>query len=279
VPARAGRRTGALVADRNRRLEVAADPAPALPPAIDTSTAHPARVYNYWLGGKDNYEADRAAAQEAARAYPGVAAGARAQRAFLAAAVGYLAGPARIRQFLDIGTGLPTADNTHEVAQRVAPRSRVVYVDNDPLVLVHARALLASGPDGATAYLDADLRGPGPLLEQAAATLDLGRPVAVMLIGILHLMAAVPPGSWLALSHPASDVLPEAVTMTVRLNRRTSVPATLRTRHQVAGFFSGLDLLDPPGIVQVHRWRPGAPASPGSPVAVHCGLASKSRPA
>jgi len=219
-----------------------------------------------------------------------VAAGARAQRAFLAAAVGYLAGTAGIRQFLDIGTGLPTADNTHEVAQRIAPRSRVVYADNDPLVLVHARALLTSGPDGATAYLDADLRDPGLLLEQAAATLDPGRPVAVILIGILHLiqdrdgpyeivrqlMAAVPPGSWLALSHPVSDVLPEAVTMTSRLNRRTSVPATLRTRDQVAGFFRGLDLLDPPGIVQVHRWRPGAPAGPGSPVAVHCGLASKS---
>src|SRR6516165_11503855 len=156
------------------------------PLLYDTTVPHFARVYDYWLGGKDNFAVDRAAGDQAIRAFPDVAVSARANRAFLARAVRFLAGEARIRQFLDIGTGIPTGNNTHEVAQRAAPDSRIVYVDNDPIVLAHARALLTSDPDGATDYIDADLRNTGTILAQAARTLDLGRPVAVMLMGILQ---------------------------------------------------------------------------------------------
>jgi hypothetical protein len=183
------------------------------PAPFDTSVAHVARVYDYWLGGKDNFAADRAAGEQAIKAFPNIVRSARANRAFLARAVRFLAGEAGIRQFLDIGTGIPTA-NTHEVAQSVAPQARVVYVDNDPVVLAHARALLASGPEGATSYLDADLRDPQMILDAAARLLDFGRPVAVMLMAILQhlddaddpytivatLMGAVPSGSYLALS-------------------------------------------------------------------------------
>ena len=195
---------------------------PGRPSRIDTSTAHSARIYNYWLGGKDNFPADREAAQAAMAANPGIVADVRANRAFLARAVRYLVAEAGTRQFLDIGTGLPTADNTHEVAQAVAPESRVVYVDNDPVVLTHARALLSSTPEGAAAFLDADLREPELILKSAARTLDLGQPVALMLLIILHLipdaehpeqivarlMNALPAGSYLVLSHPARDVQP-----------------------------------------------------------------------
>ena len=189
-------------------------------PEIDTSVAHIARVYDYWLGGKDNFAPDRAAAEAAMREDPNVVEGVRGNRAFLARAVRYLAGQAGIRQFLDIGTGIPAADNTHEVAQDLAPGSRVVYVDNDPIVLAHARALLTSATEGATAYLDQDLRNVGEIVRAAGATLDFSQPVAVMLIGILHcipdeddpariirrLMDAVPAGSYLAISHPANDL-------------------------------------------------------------------------
>ena len=193
-------------------------------PLFDTSVPHIARVYNYWLGGKDHFAADRELAERFIAADPEVIAAVRANRAFLGRAVHFLAAKARIRQFLDIGTGIPTANNTHEVAQRAAPDSRVVYVDNDPIVLAHARALLTSDPDGATDYIDADLRNTGAILAQAARTLDFGRPVAVMLVGILQcipdeddpraivaaLMDGVPPGSYLAISHPAADVHAEA---------------------------------------------------------------------
>src|SRR5215813_1623178 len=183
-------------------------------PDIDVSVAHVARVYDYWLGGKTNFASDRAAAQAASRAAPHVVEGVRGNRAFLARAVRYLAGQAGVRQFLDIGTGIPAANNTHEVAQDVARDCRVVYVDNDPIVLAHARALLTSEPEGATAYLDADLRNVAEIIRAAAGTLDFTEPVVVMLIGILHcipdeddpagiirqLMDAVPSGSYLVIS-------------------------------------------------------------------------------
>ena len=192
---------------------------------FDARVAHPARVYDYWLGGKDNFEADRVAGEATIAAYPAIRASARANRAFLARTVRYLAAEIGIRQFLDIGTGLPTANNTHEVAQAVAPESRIVYVDNDPLVLSHARALLTSSPEGVTAYLDADLRDTDRILKLAADTLDFSRPVAIMLLAILHyipdldqaqqivarLVSAVPSGSYLVISHAASDISPEAM--------------------------------------------------------------------
>jgi hypothetical protein len=204
-------------------------------------------------------------------AFPGLAAWARNNRAFLARAVRYLVDEAGIRQFLDVGTGLPTADNTHEVAQRIAPESRIVYVDNDPVVLVHARALLTSSPEGATDYVSADLRDPAAILEAAAATLDFTQPVAVMLLAILHvitddddpwgivarIMAAMPPGSYLVISHPARDIHAEAIAeMTERFNQRMGgVLSTGRTRDEFARFFAGLDLVDP-GIVPTPQWRP-----------------------
>jgi hypothetical protein len=190
------------------------------PAEIDTTVAHPARVYDYWLGGKDNFAADREAAERVLAVTPGLRFRVQANRAFLARAVRFLATEAGIRQFLDIGTGIPTANNTHEVAQAAAPASRIVYVDNDPIVLAHARALLTSTPDGATAYLEADLRDPAAILTEAARTLDFEQPVALMLIGVLHLvqdsedpyglvaryLAALQHGSYLAISHPASDI-------------------------------------------------------------------------
>jgi hypothetical protein len=239
-------------------------------PEFDTSVAHQARIYDYWLGGKDNYAADRKAAEAAIAAYPGVATGARANRQFLARAVRHLAGEAGIRQFLDIGTGIPTANNTHEVAQSVAPDSRIVYVDYDPIVLLHARALLASHDDGRIDYLDADLRDTRSILERAARTLDFSRPVAIMLIAILHavddaddpyrivatLLDAVPPGSYLALSHVASDIDPEKIAeATERLNQLSHQHFTLRDHAQVTRFFDGLELLEP-GVVRVEEWRP-----------------------
>jgi hypothetical protein len=256
---------------------------------FDTTVAHQARVYDYWLGGKDNYAADREAAEQAIRDFPAIVTGVKEQRAFLARAVRYLTGPAGIRQFLDIGTGLPSANNTHEVAQAIAPQSRVVYVDNDPLVLTYARALLASGPQGTTAYLDADLRDTDSILEQAADTLDFTQPIGILLIGVLQLIAdadapeaiigrlldAVPPGSWLAIAHPASDVVPELVTMARHLNQRSATPTTLRTRAGISRFFDGLELLAP-GVVQLHRWEPGIAApDAGQQVPAYCGLGRK----
>ena len=256
---------------------------------IDSSVAHPARVYDYWLGGKDNYAADREAAERVLAVTPGLRVRVRANRAFLARAVRYLAGEAGIRQFLDIGTGIPSANNTHEVAQDVAPDARVVYVDNDPIVLAHARALLASDPRGATQYLDGDLRQPASILREAAQTLDFSRPTGLLLFGILHLvqdsedprgivaelMDALPAGSYLALSHPALDIGPAQATAQQRYNERVSTPQTLRTREEVAGFFEGLDLV-PPGLVYVHTWRPGAGVEvPPGATSAHGGVARK----
>jgi hypothetical protein len=234
---------------------------------FDTSVAHVARVYDYWLGGKDNFAADRAAADQAIEAFPNIPLSARANRAYQARVVRYLAGDAGIRQFLDIGTGIPTVNHTHEVAQSVAPESRVVYTDNDPVVLVHARALLTSSPEGATDYVDADLRDPRVILDRAAATLDFSRPVAVMLMAILQhiddasdphaivatLAGALPPASYLALSHPASDIDAEAMAkMAGVLNQMMAEKVTFRDRAAVAGFFDGLELVEP-GLVQAAR--------------------------
>jgi S-adenosyl methyltransferase len=257
---------------------------------IDTSKAHQARIYDYWLGGKDNYEVDREAAEQALAAYPGLRRGVRAQRAFLGNAVTYLASTVGIRQFLDIGTGIPTANNTHEVAHVVDPDTRIVYVDNDPVVLAHARALLTGTQPGTTNYLHADLRDTGTILTQAADLLDFGQPIAVLLIGVLQLipddddpraivarlMGAVPSGSWLAVFHPASDILADKIGEAARrVNARSANTVTLRSRSEVEQFFDGLEFVDP-GLVQVHRWRPGSAAPDiGDEVAGYAGLARK----
>jgi hypothetical protein len=251
--------------------------------------AHPARVYDYWLGGKDNFAADREAAERVLAAAPGLRFRVRANRAFLGRATRYLAAEAGIRQFLDIGTGIPTADNTHEVAQRAAPDSRVVYVDNDPIVLLHAQALLRSTPQGTTDYLQADLRDPGMILDRAAAVMDLDQPVAVMLLGVLHLiqdsedpwgivaglMTAVSAGSYLTISHPAIDIHHAQANAQRVYNERVSTPQTLRTREEVARFFTGLELVEP-GLVQVHQWRPDpGDFTPEGVVSAHGGVARK----
>jgi hypothetical protein len=262
---------------------------PDEPVSFDTSVAHMARVYDYWLGGKDNFAADRAAAEQAIAANPHILGDVRANRAFLARAVRYLAAECGIRQFLDLGTGIPTADNTHEVAQSVAPECRVVYVDNDPVVLAHARALLTSDPQGATDYIHADLRDTDKILRRAAQTLDFSRPIAVTLMAILHLipddadpfgivtalMAAAPSGSYLAISHPAGDVRAAAVAeMARRVNARLGPNrGTMRDLAQVTRFFDGLDLVEP-GIVQPQWWHPAGPI-PGTDVGVWCGVARK----
>jgi hypothetical protein len=260
------------------------------PPTFDTSVAHVARVYDYWLGGKDNFAADRAAGEQAIKAFPNIVLSARANRAFLARAVRFLAGEAGIRQFLDIGTGIPTANNTHEVAQSVAPESRVVYVDNDPVVLSHARALLTSDPAGATAYIEADLRDPQKILASAAQQLDLGRPVALMLMAILQhlgdeddpygvvatLLDVLPPGSYLALSHPAKDIDAASMAkMADSLNQMMAEKVTFRGKLAVARFFDGLELVEP-GMVQASKWRPGSDLEAASPAALWAGVARKS---
>jgi hypothetical protein len=259
-------------------------------PTFDTSVAHIARVYDYWLGGKDNYAADRKAGDAALEAFPYIAAGVRANRAFLARVVRYLADEAGIRQFLDIGTGIPTANNTHEVAQAVAPDSRVVYVDNDPIVLAHARALLTSSPEGATSYLEADFRDADTILAAARETLDFSRPVAIMLIAILHLIddeadphgtvakliAAVPSGSYLAISHLSSDIMASAARTEAhdRLRELMHEKQTLRNREEVASFFTGLDMVEP-GLVPLPQWRPNTEAEAKSPTALWGGVARK----
>ena len=251
--------------------------------------AHIARVYDYWLGGKDNYAADREAGDAAINAYPDLVTSVRANRAFLARTVRYLAGEAGIRQFLDIGTGIPSANNTHEVAQAVAPGCRVVYVDNDPVVLAHARALLTDSPQVTTAYIDADLRDVTTILDQAAAILDFSSPVAVMLTALLHgtgadsdpsgmvarLMDAGPPASYLALPHAASDIVPaQSAEMVNRLNQRMHQQGILRSQAEVARFFDGLDLLEP-GVVRVQEWRPGSETEARSRLNMWGGVARK----
>ncbi|WP_445330560.1 SAM-dependent methyltransferase [Streptomyces sp. GSL17-111] len=246
---------------------------------IDSSVPHSARMWNYWLGGKDNYEADRVAADQFATAFPAIAANARAFRAFLSRAIRYLADDAGVRQFLDVGTGLPTVDNTHEIAQRVAPDSRIVYVDNDPLVLAHARALLTSTPEGATAYLDADLHRPAAILAEARRTLDFDRPVALILSGILghvtddaealgivrELTEALPSGSYLLVCD-GTDTDETLKKAQEEHNEGGQVQYRLRSPEELGAFFAGFDLVEP-GVVSCPLWRPN-PSEVGSAVPV-----------
>jgi hypothetical protein len=236
--------------------------------AIDTTVPHSARIWNYWLGGKDNFAVDRAAGDQYAKIYPGIVDIARAGRVFLARAVRYLALEAGIRQFLDVGTGLPTFDNTHELAQRAAPESRIVYVDNDPLVLAHARALLTSTPEGVTDYVDADMHDPEAILARAAASLDFDQPVALMFMGVLghisdddeaqsivqRLLAGLSSGSFLALydSLDISEALKEAQQ---GYDDSGAIPYKLRRAEQIAAFFDGLEFVEP-GLVRCTQWRP-----------------------
>jgi hypothetical protein len=251
---------------------------------------NPARVYDYLLGGKDNFEVDRVTAQAGMDAFPKIVQSARACRAFLARVVRYLA-ESGVRQFLDIGTGLPSGQNVHQVAQTIAPTSKIVYVDNDPVVLLHARALLTSTPEGVTEYLQADLRDPEKILRDAARTLDFGQPVAVLLLGILHflrddaevagivgtLMGAVPTDSYLAVCQLTADIYPEMTELARRVNeRQPHAPLVLRDRAQVTRFFDGLDLV-PPGVVQVSRWRPDSDIEAAAPAALWGGVAGKGR--
>jgi S-adenosyl methyltransferase len=258
-----------------------------VPPEINTNVPQTARIWNYWLGGKDNFPVDRQVGDQILEAFPTIVENARASRAFLVRAVRYLAGEAGIRQFLDIGTGLPTANNTHQVAQQVAPESRIVYVDNDPLVLVHARALLTSSPQGVTDYIDADVREPDKILQEAARTLDFDQPVAVMMLGILgnvldtdearsivdRLMAAVPSGSYLVIND-GTDTNERGVEG-ARIRSDAGDPYCLRSPDLIGRFFDGLQLLEP-GVVSTPRWRP-EPSSTGVPaeLGVFCGVARK----
>jgi hypothetical protein len=250
---------------------------------------HSARVWNYWLGGKDNFAVDRAVGDQVREVYPEIIEIARASRAFLARVIGFLAGEVGIRQFLDIGTGLPTANNTHEVAQRLAPESRIVYVDKDPLVLVHARALLVGTPQGETAYLDADVHDPDKILAGAGETLNFTRPIALMMLGIMgnvadtdeaygivkRLVDAVPSGSYLVVNDGTSrtDEAAEAANEAARRRKDAGDPYYLRTPTQLARFFDGLDLVEP-GVVSTPLWRP-EPGTDPAPLGTHGGVARK----
>ncbi|MEV5486833.1 SAM-dependent methyltransferase [Streptomyces bobili] len=257
---------------------------------INTSQPHTARIWNYWLGGKDNYEVDRAAGDQIRQLHPGIGEYARADRLFLGRAVRHLVHDVGIRQFLDIGTGLPTADNTHEVAQAAAPEARIVYVDNDPLVLAHARALLTSSPEGRTDYLDEDLRNVDAILEHAAKTLDFSKPVALILLGVVifvgddedpyalvrRLVDRLPAGSHLVLSHTITSPSMPDVDEAVRFwNEHGTPKLTQRTPEDVARFFDGLELLEP-GVLSCSRWRPeGGDGSEPEEVAMFGGVARK----
>lgn len=268
----------------------AEDLAATLRRRINTLQPHTARIWNYWLGGGDYYEVDRAAGDRIRELHPDIGEYARADRLFLGRAVRHLVAEAGIRQFLDIGTGLPTAENTHEVAQRLAPEARIVYVDNDPLVLAHARALLTSTPEGRTDHLDEDLRNADAILRRAAVTLDFTEPVALMLLGVVifigededpygvvrRLMDALPSGSHLVLSHtvvhPAMPDVDEAVRF---WNAHGTPRLTQRAPAAVARFFDGLQLLEP-GVVSCSRWRPEPPDGSGVPeVAMYGGVGRK----
>jgi O-methyltransferase involved in polyketide biosynthesis len=246
------------------------------PPEIDTSVPHSARIWNYWLGGKDNYPVDREAGEQFREAFPEIVEVARSTRQFLVRTVTYLAGEAGVGQFLDIGTGLPTADNTHEVAQRAAPESRVVYVDNDPVVLAHARALLTS-TQGVTAYVDADLHDPDTILDAAARTLDFDQPVALMLLGVLghvsdddearsivkRLLDRLASGSYLVLCD-GTNTSQAGVQAQDDYDQSGAIPYRLRSPEQIAGLFAGLELVEP-GVVSLPRWRPDPAGGDGPP--------------
>ncbi len=261
---------------------------PPAPAGVDVSVPHSARIWNYWLGGKDNFAVDRAVGDQVRQMFPGIVLVAQVQREFLARAVGYLAGQEGIRQFLDIGSGLPSADNTHQIAQRAEPACRVVYVDNDPLVHGHARALLTSDPPGATAYLLADLRAPARILAGAGQTLDLTGPAAVILLGILGhigsdeeaasvvkvLLDGLVPGSYLVVSDGV-DTDPAGNEAQDLYNRQSPVPYHLRGPARLAAFFDGLRLVAP-GVVSCPQWRPDPQAATAPPEApVYCGVAVK----
>ena len=265
-----------------------AGPAPTPSPKIDTSVPYSARIWNYWLGGKDNYPVDRAAGEEYVKVFPGIVDIARHSRYFLARAVRFLAGDAGIRQFLDVGTGLPTVDNTHEVAQRVAPECKIVYVDNDPLVLVHARALLTSTPEGVCDYIDADLHQPATILTGARRILDFSQPIALMMLGIVghitdddearsilaQLIDALPSGSYLVLNDGTS-VTRERAEAQDHYNEESPDAYKLRSPELITSFFTGLEVVEP-GVVPVSRWRPD-PSPFGAPpdVEAYCGVARK----
>lgn len=236
---------------------------------LKTAEPHSARIYNYWLGGKDNYPADREMGDQILSVLPMIGEMAVQNRSFLRRTVRFLASEHGIRQFLDIGTGLPTANNTHEVAQSVAPESKIVYVDNDPLVLAHARALLTSSPGGRTAYVDADLRDPATILREAAKILDLSRPVALTLLGVVFhipdesaytivhdLVNALAPGSYVTITHSTNAVTGEDMQEAVRQwNESASTPIRLRTPEEIERFFEGLEMVEP-GLVSIPLWRP-----------------------
>ena len=251
------------------------EPDAAAGTGIDTTVSHSARIWDYWLKGKDNYAVDREVGDRIEEMLPDIVRQAREDRLFLGRVVRYLAGEAGIRQFLDIGTGLPTADNTHQVAQRVAPESKIVYVDNDPLVLAHARALLTSTPEGTTDYIHADMHDPGNILAGAGRTLDFGQPVAITMLGVLwhvmdndeayaivgHLMEVMPSGSYLALNHPTLEVTGEKMATAIQYwNQYGKPPGTHRTPDELARFFDGMDLVEP-GVVSITRWRPETTSS------------------
>jgi len=254
---------------------------------IDTSVPHIARVYDYWLGGSNNFPADRELAEKFIAADPGVIEGVRNNRAFLSRAVEYLAKEAGIRQFLDVGAGIPSVDNVHEVAQRNAPECQVLYVENDPIALSHGRALLDEQPADGVEYLDADLRDPGNLLTETAEKLDLTQPVGVLLLSVLHcipdsdnptaivgtLMDAMPPGSFLAISHPASDIHADKIAAGSAVLKGSMSPLTFRPHETVLGFFNGLCLLEP-GLVTHSRWRP-KPGADTSRYSSWAGVAQK----
>ncbi len=266
-------------------------PGPQRPLPFYASVAHVARVYDYLLGGKDNFAADREAAEQAIMINPDMVSTVRANRAFLVRSTSYLADQAGLRQFLDIGSGMPAGDNVHELAQSAGPESRVVYVDHDPIVLSHARALFTSTPEGRTDYIEADLREPAKILAEAGRTLDFGRPVAVMLMAVLHLIqdaddpyelvrqltAALAPGSFVVISHAASDIGgEEMISMAARLNELMAQQTVPRSREQVARFFAdaGLDPIEP-GVVRVSDWRPAPDGAPSAPAQMWGGTARK----
>ena len=266
---------------------------PEIPPEIDTSKPHPARIYDYGLGGKNHFAADREVAEKVLTNWPNARTLARENRAFLGRAVRYLAGEAGVRQFLDIGTGLPTTNNVHEVAQAIAPSSRVVYADNDPMVLAHARALLTSAPEGRTAYIHADLRDPAAILSDPVIhdVLDFSQPIALMLIAILHfipdddkpaeiiatLLDALPSGSYLAASHATAEHNPDEAAAVLRAYWESGIPFQFRDSDEFARLaFSGLGLI-PPGAVLVSEWRPEGTGPRPTPAEVSCygGVARK----
>ena len=256
-------------------------------PAFDVTVAHPARVYDYWLGGKDNYPADKEAAERVIALNPGIVEGVRSNRAFLKRAVRFLVEEAGVGQILDVGTGLPSADNVHEVAQAVRPGTKVVYVDNDPIVNVHAHALLTGDP-GTIAYIEADMRDPGRIMREAGALLDYSRPVALMILMTLQFVAdeddpygivrsmldELPPGSYLVVSHPVVDETGIANRATAQYNEKVATSMKRRTPAEVGAFFDGLELVEP-GLVTMHDWRPDDPDAPRTASPAVCGVARK----